>query len=34
MAGHEEFPADKFSYKPTPAQMSVGDIAAHLGPRE
>jgi uncharacterized damage-inducible protein DinB len=30
MAAAEEFPADKFSYKPTPSQMSVGDIAAHL----
>ena len=30
MAAAEEFPADKFSYKPTAAQMSVGDIAAHL----
>ena len=30
IAAAEEFPADKFSYKPTPAQMSVGDIAAHL----
>lgn len=30
MAAAEEFPADKFSYKPTPAQMSVGDIAVHL----
>jgi uncharacterized damage-inducible protein DinB len=30
MAAAEEFPADKFSYKPTPSQMSVGDIAVHL----
>lgn len=30
IAAAEEFPADKFSYKPTPAQMSVADIAAHL----
>lgn len=30
MAAAEEFPADKFSYRPTPAQMSVGDIAVHL----
>src|SRR5580704_10707818 len=29
-AAVDEFPADKFSYKPTPAQMSVGDIVAHL----
>ena len=26
----EEFPADKYSYKPTPSQMSVGDIVVHL----
>lgn len=25
----EEFPADKYGYKPTPAQMSVGDIVVH-----
>jgi uncharacterized damage-inducible protein DinB len=30
IAAAETFPADKFSYKPTPSQMSVGDIAAHL----
>jgi uncharacterized damage-inducible protein DinB len=30
IAAAEEFPADKFSYKPTPVQMSVGDIAVHL----
>ncbi len=30
IAAAEEFPADKFSYKPTPVQMSVGDIADHL----
>jgi len=30
MAAAEEFPADKFSYKPTPSQMSVADIASHL----
>ena len=30
MAAAEEFPADKFSYKPTPPQMSVADIAVHL----
>jgi uncharacterized damage-inducible protein DinB len=30
IAAAEEFPADKYSYKPTTAQMSVGDIAAHL----
>src|SRR3989449_1170706 len=26
----EEMPADKYSYKPTPAQMSFGDVVAHL----
>jgi uncharacterized damage-inducible protein DinB len=30
IAAAEEFPADKYSYKPTSPQMSVGDIAAHL----
>jgi uncharacterized damage-inducible protein DinB len=30
MAAAEEFPADKYSYKPTPAQMTVGQIVAHL----
>jgi uncharacterized damage-inducible protein DinB len=30
IAAAEEFPADKYSYKPTPAQMSVADIALHL----
>jgi uncharacterized damage-inducible protein DinB len=30
IAAAEEFPADKYSYKPTPAQMSVGDILVHL----
>ena len=30
IAAAEEFPADKFSYKPTPVQMSVSDIALHL----
>ncbi len=30
IAAAEEFPADKYGYKPTPAQMSVGDIVAHL----
>jgi uncharacterized damage-inducible protein DinB len=29
-AAAELMPADKFSYKPTPAQMSFGDIMAHL----
>src|SRR5207244_5899110 len=26
----EEMPADKYAYKPTPAQMSFGDVIAHL----
>jgi hypothetical protein len=30
IAAAEEFPADKYGFKPTPAQMSVGDIIAHL----
>ncbi len=30
IAAAEEFPADKFGFKPTPAQMSVGDIIVHL----
>jgi uncharacterized damage-inducible protein DinB len=30
MAAAEEFPADKYAYKPTDKQMSVGDIVAHL----
>jgi len=30
MAAAEEFPADKFSFKPTPAQMSFGAIVVHL----
>jgi hypothetical protein len=30
IAAAEEFPADKYSYKPTPAQLSVGDIVVHL----
>jgi len=30
IAAAEEFPADKYSFKPTPAQMSVGDIVDHL----
>lgn len=29
-AAIETFPADKLTYKPTPAQMSVADIAVHL----
>ena len=29
-AAAEVMPADKFSYKPTPAQMSFGEIVAHL----
>ncbi|HJP84965.1 MAG TPA: DinB family protein [Gemmatimonadaceae bacterium] len=30
IAAAEAFPADKYSYKPTAAQMSVGDIVVHL----
>lgn len=30
IAAAEEFPADKYSYKPTPSQMSVGAIVVHL----
>lgn len=30
VAAIEEMPAAKFGFKPTPAQMSVADIAAHL----
>ena len=30
IAAIEEMPAGKFGFKPTPAQMSVADIAAHL----
>ena len=30
IAAAEEFPADKYAYKPTPSQMSVGDIVVHL----
>src|SRR2546425_6959121 len=26
----EEMPADKYGYKPTPAQMSFGDVVANL----
>jgi hypothetical protein len=29
-AAAEVMPADKYGYKPTPAQMSFGDIVAHL----
>src|SRR5574337_346976 len=29
-AALDEFPADKYGYKPTPAQMTVGAIAVHL----
>jgi len=29
-AAIEMFPADKFGYKPTPAQMTVAEIAVHL----
>lgn len=30
IAAFEEMPADKFGFKPTPAQMSYGDLAAHI----
>jgi uncharacterized damage-inducible protein DinB len=30
VAAATEMPAEKYSYKPTPAQMSFGDIVAHL----
>jgi uncharacterized damage-inducible protein DinB len=30
VAAAEEMPSDKYGYKPTPAQMSVGDIVGHL----
>jgi uncharacterized damage-inducible protein DinB len=30
VAAAEEMPADKYGYKPTPAQMSFGDIVVHL----
>ena len=30
VAAAEEFPAGKYGFKPTPAQMSVGDVIAHL----
>lgn len=29
-AAADEMPADKFSYKPTPAQMSFGQVVVHL----
>lgn len=30
IAAFEEVPADKYGYKPTPAQRSIGDVAMHL----
>jgi DinB superfamily len=30
LAGAEEMPAGKYGFKPTPAQMSFGDILVHL----
>jgi hypothetical protein len=30
VAAAEEFPADKYGYKPTPAQMSVGEVVLHV----
>jgi uncharacterized damage-inducible protein DinB len=29
-AAAEEMPAEKYSFKPTPAQMSFGDVVAHV----
>ena len=30
VAAIEEMPADKFNYKPTPEQMTFGELAAHI----
>ena len=30
IAAAEEMPAEKYGYKPTPAQMSFGDVIAHM----
>jgi len=30
IAAAEEMPAEKYSFKPTPAQMSFGDVVAHV----
>ncbi len=30
IAAAEDFPADKYGFKPTPAQMSFGDVVVHL----
>jgi hypothetical protein len=30
IAAAEEMPADKYGFKPTPAQMTFGDVVAHL----
>jgi hypothetical protein len=30
IAAAEDMPADKYGFKPTPAQMSFGDVVAHL----
>jgi len=30
VAAFEEMPADKYSFRPTPAQMSFGHLAAHI----
>jgi uncharacterized damage-inducible protein DinB len=30
VAAAEEMPADKYGYKPTPPQMTFGDVVAHL----
>jgi DinB family protein len=31
VAGAEEMPAGKYGFKPTPAQMSFGEVIGHLG---
>ena len=31
IAGAEAMPAGKYGYKPTPAQMSFGDVIGHMG---
>ncbi|HTI62287.1 MAG TPA: DinB family protein [Gemmatimonadaceae bacterium] len=30
IAAFEEVPADKYAYKPTPAQRTIGEVAVHL----
>jgi len=31
IAAAEEMPSDKYGFKPTPAQMSFGDVIGHIG---